>query len=111
MEKITGTQIYQKISKRVFEREKEERTKLTLLSDKIDESKILKDEENIYLGQVQSNILELFINNKNRIITKDELYDCMEKPSGNALRFHINKLKNITDINIKNIRGSGYILE
>ncbi|MFK5975383.1 MAG: AAA family ATPase [Sulfurovum sp.] len=45
LEKITGTQIYQKISQKVFEREKEEKTKLTLLSDKIDESKILQDEE------------------------------------------------------------------
>jgi len=75
------------------------------------EKKIIKDKEDIYLGQVQLNIFELFINNKNRVITKDELYDCMERPSGNALRFHINKLKNITNLNIKNIRGSGYILE
>ena len=75
------------------------------------EKKIIKNGENLYLGQVQSNIFELFINNKNRVISKSELYDCMEKPTGNALRFHINKLKNITDLNIKNIRGSGYIFE
>ena len=45
LEKITGTQIYQKISKRVFEREKEQREKLLQLSAKIDNSKILQDEE------------------------------------------------------------------
>ncbi len=45
LEKITGTEIYQKISQRVFQREKEEKEKLIKLSDKIDESKILKDEE------------------------------------------------------------------
>lgn len=74
-------------------------------------NKILKDGNSIYLTQVQLKLFELFINNTNRIITKDELYDCLEKPTENALRFHINKLKNSTDLNIKNIRGSGYILE
>lgn len=51
------------------------------------------------------------LNNKNRIIEQEELYDCLEKPTGNALRFHINKLKNLTELNIKNIRGQGYIFE
>ncbi len=44
LEKITGTQIYQKISQRVYEKHKQESHKLTLLSAKIDESKILVDE-------------------------------------------------------------------
>lgn len=72
---------------------------------------LFKNNENIYLTQIQLNLFELFINNKNRIIEQEELYDCLEKPTGNALRFHINKLKNLTELNIKNIRGQGYIFE
>ena len=72
---------------------------------------LFKNNENIYLTQIQLNLFELFINNKNRIIAQEELYDCLEKPTGNALRFHINKLKNLTELNIKNIRGQGYIFE
>ncbi|MBL0707845.1 MAG: AAA family ATPase [Sulfurimonas sp.] len=45
LEKITGTQIYQKISQRVYERNKEEGNILTQLNAKIDKSKVLKDEE------------------------------------------------------------------
>ena len=61
---------------------------------------LFKNNENIYLTQIQLNLFELFINNKNRIIAQEELYDCLEKPTGNALRFHINKLKNLTELNI-----------
>ena len=45
LEKITGTQIYQKISQRVYENHKQESEKLTRLSERIDDTKILKDEE------------------------------------------------------------------
>lgn len=75
------------------------------------DKKIVKAGVSIYLSQVQLNLFELFMNNTNRIIAKDELYECLEKPSENALRFHINKLKNSTGLEIKNIRGSGYRVE
>ncbi len=75
------------------------------------DERILKNGKDIYLTHVQLNLFKLFIKNTNRIIVKDELYECLEKPSENALRFHINRLKNSTGFNIKNIRGSGYILE
>ncbi|MGD9625811.1 MAG: response regulator transcription factor [Arcobacter sp.] len=45
---------------------------------------LFKNNENIYLTQIQLNLFELFINNKNRIIEQEELYDCLEKPTGNA---------------------------
>jgi len=75
------------------------------------DEKIEKNGQSIYLGGIQLKLFKLFINNTNRIIIKDELYECLEKPSESALRFHINKLKNSTGFDIKNIRGSGYILE
>lgn len=73
--------------------------------------RIVKNGESIYLPQTQLRLFELFVKNTNRIISKDELYDCLEKPTENALRFHINKLKNATDLKIRSMRGSGYILE
>lgn len=73
--------------------------------------KIEKSGQRVYLSGVQQKLFELFIYNTNRTITKDELYECLEKPSQSALRFHINKLKNSTELHIKNIRASGYILE
>jgi len=45
LEKITGTQIYQKISQRVFEKERDERVKLTQLAAKMDGFNILEDKE------------------------------------------------------------------
>jgi len=75
------------------------------------DEKIEKNGKSIYLGGIQLKLFKLFINNTNRIITKDELYECLEKPSESALRFHINRLKNSTGFDIKNIRASGYILE
>ena len=75
------------------------------------DEKIEKNGQSIYLGGIQLKLFKLFINNTNRIIIKDELYECLEKPSGSALRFQINRLKNSTGFDIKNIRGSGYILE
>ncbi len=75
------------------------------------DDKVEKNGESVYLSGVQLELFKLFINNTNRIIIKDELYECLEKPTESALRFHINKLKNSTGFDIKNIRGSGYILE
>ena len=75
------------------------------------DEKIEKNGRSIYLGGIQLKLFKLFITNTNRIITKDELYEYLEKPSGSALRFQINRLKNSTGFDIKNIRGSGYILE
>ncbi|MDF1876037.1 AAA family ATPase [Sulfurimonas sp. SAG-AH-194-I05] len=45
LEKITGTEIYQKVSVKVFEKHKEAREHLNSLTAKIDETKILQDDE------------------------------------------------------------------
>ncbi len=67
--------------------------------------------ELLQLGEVQIQLFELFINSQNIIIDKDELLECLNNPSPTALRVAINKLKQTTQLNIKNIRGIGYILE
>ncbi len=45
------------------------------------DDRVLKNGKNTYLTQVQLNLFKLFIKNTNRIIAKDELYACLEKPS------------------------------
>jgi len=48
---------------------------------------------------------------QNRIVNSYTLLGFLEQPSANALRVNLAKLKNKLDINIKNIRGQGYMIE
>ncbi|MBU0719870.1 response regulator transcription factor [bacterium] len=70
-----------------------------------------KDGRVIALGEVQEQLFILFINNINKTLDKDILMDCLEKPSPVALRVALTKLKQTTGLDIKNLRGIGYILE
>lgn len=63
------------------------------------------------LGEVQVQLLDLFMHNRSHVVDKDALLDCLEQPSPTALRVAINKLKQTTGLPIKNIRGVGYTLE
>ena len=76
-----------------------------------DTKEILKSSEKIYLGEVGLNIFDMLIKNKNRIVSQYDLLELLENQSLNALRVNINKLKNRLELDIKNIRGQGYILE
>lgn len=67
--------------------------------------------ELLQLGEVQMVLFDLFMHSQNIILDKDELLDCLNNPSPTALRVAINKLKQTTSLNIKNIRGVGYMLE
>ncbi len=58
-----------------------------------------------------TDMFHLLITNQNQVISKDNLLDCMERPTSTALRVAITKLKNQTGLNIKNIRSVGYTLE
>jgi len=70
-----------------------------------------KDDKSISLGEIQSLLFEEFILNLGKVLDKSVLLECLEHPSDTALRVAINKLKNSLDLDIKNIRGVGYILE
>jgi len=75
-------------------------------------NKVLKKDTHIVsLGEVQEKLFELFMTNKNQVLDKEILLDCLEKPSSTALRTAITKLKNKTGLDIKNLRGVGYTLE
>jgi len=72
---------------------------------------IKKDGKIISLGEVLKDIFHELITNTNRIVSKDRLLEVMNSDNDVALRVNISKLKNKLGINIKNIRGEGYIIE
>ncbi len=72
---------------------------------------IRRNAELVSFGEVQTALLELFMQEKGRIIEKSTLLECLEHPSSAGLRVALNKLKQNTGFTIKNIRGIGYILE
>ena len=74
-------------------------------------NRIFKDENEIILTKLQHNIFALLIQNIGRVVKNSEFYEVIGNNSNNALRFHINNLRKILEIDIKNIRGVGYILE
>ncbi len=74
-------------------------------------NKILKKEEKIIpLSQTLKDIFHELIMNKNNIVSKERLLDITDSTDA-SLRVNINKLKQKLDIDIKNIRGEGYIIE
>ena len=48
---------------------------------------------------------------QNKIVESYTLMDFLEQPTANALRVNLAKLKNKLGIEIKNIRGQGYMIE
>ena len=65
----------------------------------------------IQFGEIGFAIFHLFMSRQNSIIDKSEIMECLEQPTDVALRVAISKLKQNTNLEIKNIRGVGYILE
>ena len=75
-------------------------------------TKILqKNEETIGLGEVQQAIFHELITNIGQITNSYTLLDMLEQPNPNALRVNLAKLKSKLGLEIKNIRGQGYMLE
>nr|WP_255494408.1 response regulator transcription factor [Sulfurovum sp. bin170] len=64
--------------------------------------------EILYLGHVQKNLLFSLIQNYPNPVTRDELLLLLDKPTDLALRVNIAKLKKNLSIEVKNIRGVGY---
>ncbi len=76
-----------------------------------DSKEVFKNDLRLYLSEMLMQMLHIFLTNQNTVILKEELMECMEHPTSSALRVAINKLKQQTSLEIKNIRGTGYILE
>ena len=72
---------------------------------------IRKNSRTIVLGEVQQNIFHTLIQQQNKVVESYTLMDLLDQPSANALRVNLAKLKNKLGIEIKNIRGQGYMIE
>jgi len=72
---------------------------------------IRKDGSIIDLGHVNNELFILLLTRVGAMVPKEALYECFDHPSSNALRVAIATLKQKLDIDIKNIRAKGYILE
>lgn len=75
-------------------------------------SKIVrKDGKTIGLGEVQQKIFHLLMTEQNKVVETYDLMELLEQPNANALRVNLAKLKSKLDIDIKNIRSQGYMIE
>ncbi|WP_457744913.1 response regulator transcription factor [Sulfurimonas sp.] len=76
-----------------------------------DTKELYNNDKIVSLGEVQECLCDVFMHNIGRVVDKTILMDCLTKPSDATLRVALNKFKHSTDLEIKNIRGVGYILE
>ncbi len=65
----------------------------------------------IGLGDVQQSIFHELISNINSVVPQYILLDKLENPNPNALRVNLAKIKNRLEIDIKNVRSQGYMIE
>jgi DNA-binding response OmpR family regulator len=72
---------------------------------------LYRDDQAILLSTTLSNLFHLLITHKNDIVSLDNLFDALVNPNPNALRVNMSKLKSRLDLDIKNIKGIGYILK
>ena len=70
-----------------------------------------KHGEIIDIGNVQYKIFTKLLKERGNIVTKVVLYECLDHISDTALRVAITKIKQRLDVEIRNIRGKGYIIE
>ena len=70
-----------------------------------------KGSQTVGLGEVQQNLFHVLMMQQNKIVDAFTLMECLEQPSANALRVNLAKLKTKLGIEIKNIRGQGYMIE
>ncbi len=75
-------------------------------------TKVLKKgTQTIGLGEVQQSLFHELITNIGKIVSTYTLLDLLEHPNPNALRVNLAKLKSKLNIEIKNIRSQGYMIE
>ena len=71
-------------------------------------SEILYQGEPLFLSSVQKNIFMALLKNSPNPVIYSDLMELLDKPSENALRVNIAKLKKALTLEIKSIRGVGY---
>lgn len=64
--------------------------------------------EILYMGDVQKSIFMKLLKHYPNPVVKDELLECLEKPTDLALRVNMAKLKKNIKLEITSVRGVGY---
>ena len=64
--------------------------------------------EILYMGEVQKSIFMKLLKHYPNPVVKDELLECLEKPTDLALRVNMAKLKKNVKLEITSVRGVGY---
>jgi len=72
---------------------------------------LTKDGKTVGLSDVLRNIFHELMVQKDKIVPHETLVDFLEHPNPNALRVNLSKLKTKLNLDIKNVRGVGYMLE
>jgi len=72
---------------------------------------IYQGEKLVGLSRVMAGLFHQLMVNQNRIVATNVLLDELNAPNTNALRVNLNKLKVKLGLDIKNIKGVGYVLE
>ena len=76
------------------------------------DAQLLRKNGNIVdIGNVQFKIFTKLLSHRGRVVEKYALCECLDHASDTALRVAITKIKQRLGIEVKNIRGKGYILE
>jgi len=72
------------------------------------------DSKELNLSKKEYELLKLLVQNVNKVVTKeiisDRLWSSSDGISEGSIRVYITKIKNLTNLNIENIRGVGYKL-
>ena len=77
----------------------------------IRESIAYKNGKPLDLTPLQLNFLKKLIKNQGRVVPKEKFFELMEHPSNLGLRVTMSKIKKKTGLDIKAVRGTGYILQ
>lgn len=70
-----------------------------------------KDGKIVDISHGQFNILKILMQNISKPVSKDSLIELLDTPSDVGLRVMLNKIKKRFGLDIKNIRGRGYLIE
>ena len=85
--------------------------KLTYGKLKYENGRFFINGKELDLGEVERCILLKLLRNKGKIVSKENLYNCMKNPSPVGLRVLINTLKKKTGIEIRAVKGMGYVID
>ena len=74
--------------------------------------RVVKDAEGnvCSMGDLLFDLLSTLAGKKGEVVTKEELKSFMENPSDASLRVYVNKIKKRFGLDIRNVRGKGYML-